>query len=59
MKAAAIHCAVAIALAGALALPAPSSTPTRMQAERNINVSQYCIPAESLEAHRFYCRLGG
>ena len=59
MKTAVILCAQAIALVGALAWSVPSFTQDPMKPEGRTNVAQYCMPADSSEMQRFYCRLGG
>jgi hypothetical protein len=60
MKRAAIECTVTIALVGALASPVVPSTHTPVQAQRKIELAQYCMPPADLpDTHRFYCLLGG
>ena len=61
MKTAATRYALAVGLFGALALTAANSAmaPIRAGAEANITVAQFCIPPESPDAHRYYCRHPG
>jgi hypothetical protein len=62
MKTTATQHAMAVRLAGALALTAAPSAFAQIRpgAERGITtVAQFCVPPESPDAHRFYCRHSG
>ena len=61
MKTAATRYALAVGLLATLALTAATSAPApiRAGAEARITVAQFCIPPESPEAHRYYCRHAG
>jgi hypothetical protein len=56
MTTTAIRHAIAVGLAGALALNATCSAVAQIRGEAGTVVAQFCIPPESPDAHRFYCR---
>jgi hypothetical protein len=61
MTATAVYCAIILSLC-AFALAATSSPPLYLQNRTagEVIMSQYCTPpADSLDVHKFYCRMEG
>ena len=58
MKMTATQYAITVGLAGALILTTPTLSVANVQkgAEDGRQMSQYCVPEDNQDAHKFYCQ---